>query len=122
MEQSAPIWHSSLTRESILDLECVQKNACRVILKEKYSTYKESLEALNILSLYDRREELALKFAINCKDNEKTEDLFPLNKKKHKMKTRRQGKYKITHSKKERMKKSVVPYLQKLLNNYEDNH
>ena len=34
LEQSCVIWHSSITEEDREDLECVQKNAGKNILKE----------------------------------------------------------------------------------------
>ena len=34
LEQSAVVWHSSLTRKNISDLERVQKSALKLILKE----------------------------------------------------------------------------------------
>ena len=32
LEQSAVVWHSSLTEENINDLERIQKTACKIIL------------------------------------------------------------------------------------------
>ena len=43
LEQSAVVWHSGLTKKNRKDLERVQKSAVRVILKGKYTTYKEGL-------------------------------------------------------------------------------
>ena len=42
LEQSATVWHSSLSQENIDDLERVQKSACKVILQEKYRGYKNA--------------------------------------------------------------------------------
>ena len=39
LEQSVTVWHSSLTQQNIEDLERVQKNALRIILKNEYCTY-----------------------------------------------------------------------------------
>ena len=63
LEQSASVWHSSLTKNNEIDLERVQKLALKVILKDKYGDYKSALRKLNIESLFDRRELLCLKFA-----------------------------------------------------------
>ena len=47
LEQSAIVWHSSLSEENKSDLERVQKTTFKIILLgEKYKTYKH---ALNIL-------------------------------------------------------------------------
>ena len=48
LEQSCVVWHSSLTQENKDDIERVQKNSMRVILRQSYTTYKN---ALNILDL-----------------------------------------------------------------------
>ena len=63
LEQSASVWHSSLSKNNEIDLERVQKLALKVILKDKYGDYKSALRKLNIESLFDRRELLCLKFA-----------------------------------------------------------
>ena len=63
LEQSAVVWHSSLTQENIQDLERVQKSALRVILGERYKSYKKSLDTLELETLKDRREQLCLNFA-----------------------------------------------------------
>ena len=46
LEQSAVLWHSSLTKENSEDLERVQKNALRIILKNEYQTYTKALRKL----------------------------------------------------------------------------
>ena len=55
-------------------------------------------------------------FAKNCLKNDKMKKLFPLAKKKHKMDTRSQEKFKVHSAKTERYKKSSIIYMQKLLN------
>ena len=40
LEQSATVWHSSLTEENKADLERVQKSAIKVILNYEYNRYK----------------------------------------------------------------------------------
>ena len=88
LEQSATVWHSSLTQENINDLERVQKSAIKVILQENYSSYKQGLAQLNIESLASRREQLCLNFAQKCVKSEKLKHMFPLNEKSLEMKTR----------------------------------
>ena len=39
LEQSAPVWQSSLIQDDIDDLERVQKSAIKVILNEKYTGF-----------------------------------------------------------------------------------
>ena len=43
LEQSAPVWHSSLTKENSDDLERIQKSAVRVILGKQHTSYENSL-------------------------------------------------------------------------------
>ena len=88
MEQSATVWHSSLTEENVNDLERVQKSAVKIILGDKYVGYKKSLMKLEMLSLSERREQLCLNFANKCLKNSKTKSMFPENEKTHSMKTR----------------------------------
>ena len=119
MEQSATVWHSSLTQENIEDLERVQKSAVKIILGPKYNGYKKSLIKLDMESLQERRKILCLTFAQKCVKNPKTMKMFPENKKEHKMETRKPEKYLVQHANTERLKKSAIIYMQNLLNENE---
>ena len=81
LEQSAVVWHSSLTVKNRRDLERVQKCAVRVILSGNYSSYNDGLEKLNLDLLSKRREKISLKFA---KDGLKFGTLNDILKKKEK--------------------------------------
>ena len=105
-----------MTYATYEDLEIIQKNACRIILGENYSNYKESLKLIGLETLEERRANLAFKFAKNCVNNKRTRKLFPLRKKLHKFKTRKEEKFKIFKSKKKRLQVSTIPFLRKLLN------
>ena len=48
LEQSAIVWHSSLSAQNRRDIERVQKSAIRIILGNQYVGYKKSLEQLGI--------------------------------------------------------------------------
>ena len=119
LEQSATVWHSSLTQENSDDLERVQKSAVRLILGQRYEGYKKSLIKLEMETLKDRRETLCLKFAQKCLKNPKTKNMFPENKKIHKMETRNPEKYIVQHANTERLRKSSIIYMQNLLNENE---
>ena len=84
VEQSAVVWHSSLTYKNRRDLERVQRCAVRVILKNNYKGYKSGLKTLRIQTLKKRREMLCLKFAKNCLKDEKLKKFFPVKKSEHK--------------------------------------
>ena len=51
LEYSCTVWHSSLTKTNESDIERVQKAAVKLILKEKYDGYENSLKLLNLFSL-----------------------------------------------------------------------
>ena len=105
LEQSAVVWHSSLTQKNRQDLERVQKAAVRVIMGRNYTTYKNGLIVLKLDTLEKRRELLCLRFAKNCIKTEKVKDLFPLNNSKHGMKMRKVKKYKTNKQNTNRLKK-----------------
>ena len=71
LEQSCEVWHSKLTDENETDLERVQKTAAKIMLKNKYKGYKDSLKKLNIKPLIERREHLCLNFARKRTKNNK---------------------------------------------------
>ena len=119
-EQSAVVWHSSLSGKNRKDLERIQKVAVRLIMGKNYKNYSHSLNALNLDSLNKRRRNLCLRFAKNCLRNEKMKNLFPIRKSKHSMKKRNERKFqsKIINSK--RYEKSALPFMTKLLNHEEE--
>ena len=116
LEQSATVWHSSLTAENAEDLERVQKNALRIILKDQYKTYKHALAKLGLEELSERREKLCLTFAQKCTKNPRTANMFPMKKKKHLMQTRNTEKFEVQQALNERLKNSPIIYMQNLLN------
>ena len=116
LEQSAVVWHSSLTQENIDDLERVQKSAVKIILGERYSGYKKSLDKLEMETLNDRRDQLCLEFAKSCVKNPKFSDMFPKNTKTHTMETRNPETFNVNHANNERFRKSPIIYMQHLLN------
>ena len=119
LEQSATVWHSSLTEENKNDLERVQKSAVRIIMGNKYKGYIKSLETLELETLDERREILCLNFAKKSSKNPRTRKMFPLRDKEHAMDTRKQEKYIVQHANTERLKKSSIIYMQNLLNKSE---
>ena len=113
LEQSAVVWHSSLTQKCKNKLERVQKSALRIILGDQYLSYRNALKALNLQSLDERRESLCLKFA------KKFKSLFPKRQVAHSMKKRGNEKFVLKRSFTEKHKKSSIPYMQRLLNRAE---
>ena len=117
LEQSAVVWHSSLTQKNKNDLERVQKSAMRLILKDRYTNYKDALDVMRLDSLEMRREKLCLKFAKACLKNEKLSDMFPRNKKDHAMHKRHNEKFVIRKARTERLQRSAIMHMQRILNN-----
>ena len=72
LEQSCVVWHSSLTKENSQHLERVQKSAVRTILGNKYINYEDGLFKVDLEELWERRENLCLKFAKRCLKNDKS--------------------------------------------------
>ena len=120
LEQSATVWHSSLSEDNKNDLERVQKSALKIILDDRYQGYKKAFLKLDIESLNDRREKLCLSFAIKAAKNDKSKHMFPLNLKTHNMETRETEKFKVQHALTDRLKNSALIYMQNLLNKHED--
>ena len=118
MEYNSVVWHSSLTDKNTSDLERIQKNAAKVILKSSYESYEKALEMLNMETLEKRREKLCLNFAKKCLKSERMKTIFPENEKSS-MKTRNQERFRVNFANRERYKKSAIPYLQRMLNSCE---
>ena len=116
LEQSCQVWHSSLTFENLTDLERVQKNALKIILKDAYISYENALEVANLECLVERRETLCLKFAKACLKNPQGKDMFPLNTVDYHVDTRDREAFSVTMAHTERLKKSAIPHMQRLLN------
>jgi hypothetical protein len=76
LEQSAVVWHSSLTIQNRKDIERVQRAAVRVTMGNGYTTYKDDLKVLKIETLEKRRTFVCQKFEKNCIKSEKVKDLF----------------------------------------------
>ena len=116
LEHSATLWHSSLSKENRDDLERVQKTASRIILGERFRTYKQALQLLDLQTLDQRREQLCLTFAKRASKHPKFKHFFPLNQKSHQMNTRNVEKFKVQHAHTDRLKKSTIIYMQNILN------
>ena len=114
LEQSAVVWHSSLTRGEEIDIERVQKVALKIILNEQYSSYPEALKLTGLDSLKIRRKKLCLNFAKKCLKSDLTCDMFEENNLP--FNTRNHEKFLVPFARTERFAKSAIPYMTKLLN------
>ena len=109
LEQSAVVWNSSITKGEQLEIERVQKCALRIIRKENYSSYENSLKICGLDTLKTRQNQLSLSFAIKCTINAATKDMFP--EKDSRAKTRFNEKYVVTKSCTERLASSAIPFM-----------
>ena len=91
----------------------------KIILGNEYTSYEKSLVKLYMETLYIRREQLCLNFALKCLKNPKNVGMFPVNEKKHIMGTRNPDTYIVQHALNGRLQDSPVIYMQSLLNEYE---
>ena len=119
LEQSAVLWHSSLTQKCESNLERVQKSALKIILGDKYVSYENALKVLKLQSLKERREELCLKFARKCLEVPKFEKMFPRNHNDHDMEKRGSEAFQVKRGLTERLRRSAIPYMQRLLNEHQ---
>ena len=110
LEFNCCVWHFSLTQEQKSDIERVQKNALKIILKQNYVSYENALKKTNLISLEDRRTKLCKTFAQKCAKIEKTKDMFPLDT------TRHSNKYQVYFARNDRVLYSAIPQMQRLLN------
>ena len=115
------IWHSTLTQEDCDSLERVQKNALQNILKERYISYENSLNIVQLETLFKRREKLLFSFGKKSTLIEQTKHIFKRKETLHSINTRTTEKYEVVHANTERLRNSTVPYIQRLLNKKESN-
>ena len=98
------------------DLERVQKVALKVILDNNYNNYENALNVLDLDTLKDRREQLALVFARKCLKNPKMKNLFPQNNRTHIMIPRQIKHFQVLKAHTERFRESPTIHMQNLLN------
>ena len=115
LEQSCVVWHSSLTQENKDDLERMQKTFAKLVLRQNYKSYENSLLRLNLDCLDTRRNALCLKFEQAGIKNRKIDDLFPMNEKLHQMKTRVNDQYRVQFANTDRLKNSSIITMQKII-------
>ena len=120
VEQYATVWHSSITSGEKNDLERTQKVALKIIFGNSYTTYRDALQSAGLETLSARRTRLCLNFAKKCIKHERTKAMFPLNQ--IPVETRNREFFKVTNAKTERLAKSAIPYMQRLLNGHFKNN
>ena len=105
-----------IDRPKLTRLRKNPKILVKLILKNNYENYNNALKRLNIPTLESRRDLICLRFAKNCRNNNKMKYLFLINSVKHKHSLRRTQKFHVQKANTERFEKSLIIYMQKLLN------
>ena len=117
LEYASPVWHPGLTTQHHQQIERVQKRCLRIILGRNYVGYREALERLNIASLFDRREQLCLRFGRSILRSPQHRDLLPpAMHQVHGRNTRHRNRLQPVRARTSRYKKTFVPYIVKRLN------
>ena len=111
LEFAAPVFHSSLSKDLIRQVEMVQKKAFAIILV----SYESVLETLQLERLDARRESLSHNFALKCTKSSQHNTIFPLNT-NFRENMRHTKKFKEHQCRTSRYYKSAVPYIARLLN------
>ena len=114
IEQSSVVWSSSLTQQDMDSLERTQKVALRIIFQDEYISYQNALNLSGLLSVSDRYKTLLYKFAVKCVRNPKTEDIIQKNEVCDRL--RHKETYAVPMAKKQRLFKSAIPTMARMLN------
>lgn len=117
LEYAVPVWHSSITGEERLMIERVQKSALYITLGDDYCSYVSALKEMNMVTLFERRRKLCLKFAKKSLKSPKFSNWFKVNEKQFNSRST-PPKYCEVYSRCKRYEMSPISYLTKLLNNY----
>ena len=114
LEFAVPVWTGALTDQDSERIESIQKRVFKLILQNKYTSYKDACKQFKCETLKDRRKKLCLKFS--KKEYKKEQSIF----------TKVQPKMKTRHTKKKIVKeflchsnryyRSALPFLSRLLN------
>ena len=117
-EYCSVVFHSTLTNELSNKLERIQKTCLKVILADMYIDYTSALEMCGIDTLYARRQNRCLDFALKCAKHPRNSRLFPLNSNTPACQIRKQEMYTVNWARTSAYKDSTIPYCQRLLNTY----
>ena len=114
VEQNVPLWMFSITNELNNKIERLQKISFYIILgKNATYSYSRNLAALSSISLEERRQKLALKFAKNVLRHPEHRKMFTFNTKGN---MRSGKKVVIPTAKTARYKKTTIPSLGMIIN------
>ena len=113
LEYAVPVWHSSITMKQSAQIESIQKLAFRIILKEKFTTYRSACNLFHTETLRNRRLKICQRFAL--KNLNSSNSLFSIAATDPRL---RQRKARVQNYKcnTKRFQKSSLPFLANLIN------
>ena len=114
IEYAIPAYHSLLTTTQSDRLERLQRRSLKSIFGLHVS-YEDALKRSGLPRLDDRRCEIFKKFAVKAGGNDRFKDWFPLNS-PSKYNLRKEKTFKEFHAKTERLRKSPLYEMRRLLN------
>ena len=117
LESSCAVFHSMLKIEDSNDIERIQKITLKIILGPSYESYDSACNQLKIETLKTRRQTLSLNFALRLLDCPQHQSFFLYSERKD-IFLRKQPLFQTPLAHTDRYKKSPLPYLTKLLNEY----
>ena len=85
-------------------------------MKEDYISYENALVKTNLESLIERRETLCLRFAKACLKTDEVSSMFPLNDVDYNIETIGREQFRVIMAHTERLRRSAIPHMQRLLN------
>ena len=113
LEMCVPVWHSSLTKVLSNRIENIQKLAFKLILRDRYQTYKNACKILQTETLKNRRTSICTNFALK---NFKSEYSLFNAVDPQVQPTRRKRKVVEYKCNTNRYYRSSLPYLSRLIN------
>ena len=114
LEYAAPTFHPMLTGEMEEEIERIQKRACRIIFGWE-KEYGDLVSTGVVETLKTRRENLTLRFAETASKSSRFGKWFP-KKEEGNMRLRQPLVYEELFARTERLKKSPLFYMRRLLN------
>ena len=111
-------WHTSISRAQSEQMELIQKRACRIILGQSYTSYRAALEKLGLVSLYERRDQLLVRFGQGLQASAKHSQMLPKTKgDRHGRNLRYAQQIDPPRCKRTRYMQSTIPQVVERLNN-----
>ena len=116
LEQAFNLWHTSIIKEQEQSLERVQKSALKIFLNNKYLSFSNACDTLNIVILKSRSQQLSFeRFTAKNINHQKFKQLFKENNTKQ-YNLRNINEYEVKQARTKRLEKSTTIQMQKFAN------